>query len=88
MSTHQRGPRVSGRGGGALYSFVCTAYLAFVLSGTVTFVGSHLDVVPANSETWERNPFKLVVEVGTPTAVRMVCLDVRTPLVKKASHSP
>ena len=41
-----------------------------------------------SQETWERNPFKLVVEVGTPTAVRMVCLDVRTPLVKKASHSP
>ena len=34
------------------------------LSGTVAFVGSHLDVVPANPETWERNPFKLVVEVG------------------------
>ena len=36
----------------------------FVLSGTVSFVGSHLDVVPANPETWERNPFKLCVEVG------------------------
>lgn len=31
--------------------------------GTVTFVGSHLDVVPANPETWERNPFQLKVEV-------------------------
>ncbi len=31
--------------------------------GTVAFVGSHLDVVPANPETWERNPFKLTVEV-------------------------
>lgn len=31
--------------------------------GTVTFLGSHLDVVPANPETWERNPFKLAVEV-------------------------
>ena len=31
--------------------------------GTVAFVGSHLDVVPANPETWERNPFKLIVEV-------------------------
>ena len=30
----------------------------------MAFVGSHLDVVPANPETWERNPFKLVVEVG------------------------
>ena len=32
--------------------------------GTVAFVGSHLDVVPANPETWERNPFKLTVEVS------------------------
>lgn len=32
--------------------------------GTVTFMGSHLDVVPANPETWERNPFKLAVEVS------------------------
>ena len=32
--------------------------------GTVAFVGSYLDVVPANPETWERNPFKLAVEVG------------------------
>ena len=31
--------------------------------GTVTFMGSHLDVVPANPETWKRNPFKLNVEV-------------------------
>lgn len=26
------------------------------------FVGSHLDVVPANPEGWERNPFELIVE--------------------------
>ena len=31
--------------------------------GTVAFIGSHLDVVPANPSTWERYPFKLVVEV-------------------------
>ena len=42
----------------------------FVLSGTVSFVGSHLDVVPANPETWERNPFKLCVEVG------VICVHV------------
>ena len=30
---------------------------------TVAFVGSHLDVVPANPETWERNPFKMTREV-------------------------
>ncbi|XP_019863918.1 PREDICTED: acetylornithine deacetylase-like [Amphimedon queenslandica] len=29
---------------------------------TVSFVGSHLDCVPANPETWERNPFKLTQE--------------------------
>mmetsp|Transcript_2757 Transcript_2757/g.9694 ORF Transcript_2757/g.9694 Transcript_2757/m.9694 type:complete len:428 (-) Transcript_2757:165-1448(-) len=29
---------------------------------TIAFVGSHLDVVPANPETWERNPFELSVE--------------------------
>ncbi|ETO86043.1 hypothetical protein F444_00365 [Phytophthora nicotianae P1976] len=29
---------------------------------TVAFVGSHMDVVPANSEGWERDPFTLTVE--------------------------
>ena len=29
---------------------------------TVAFVGSHLDVVPANPDDWKRNPFKL--EIG------------------------
>lgn len=33
-------------------------------TGTIAFVGSHLDVVPANPETWEKNPFKLIVEVS------------------------
>ena len=28
----------------------------------IGFVGSHLDVVPADPETWDRNPFKLCVE--------------------------
>ena len=32
-------------------------------TGTVAFVGSHLDVVPANPETWDRNPFSLTQEV-------------------------
>ena len=36
-----------------------------VCVGTVTFIGSHLDVVPANPETWDRNPFKLQIEVST-----------------------
>eukprot|EP01095_Lingulamoeba_sp_RSL-Kostka_P003418 TRINITY_DN143_c0_g4_i1.p1 TRINITY_DN143_c0_g4~~TRINITY_DN143_c0_g4_i1.p1 ORF type:complete len:447 (-),score=183.82 TRINITY_DN143_c0_g4_i1:162-1475(-) len=29
---------------------------------SIAFVGSHMDVVPANPETWERNPFELVRE--------------------------
>lgn len=29
---------------------------------TVAFIGSHLDVVPANPEGWDRNPFELSVE--------------------------
>lgn len=40
--------------------------------GTVAFVGSHLDVVPANPETWERNPFKLTVEVSTYVLYRIL----------------
>eukprot|EP00322_Chrysochromulina_rotalis_P014299 CAMPEP_0115855460 /NCGR_PEP_ID=MMETSP0287-20121206/14552_1 /TAXON_ID=412157 /ORGANISM="Chrysochromulina rotalis, Strain UIO044" /LENGTH=439 /DNA_ID=CAMNT_0003309611 /DNA_START=4 /DNA_END=1323 /DNA_ORIENTATION=+ len=29
---------------------------------SIAFVGSHMDVVPANPETWKRDPFKLTVE--------------------------
>eukprot|EP01029_Cantina_marsupialis_P029754 TRINITY_DN782141_c0_g1_i1.p1 TRINITY_DN782141_c0_g1~~TRINITY_DN782141_c0_g1_i1.p1 ORF type:complete len:433 (-),score=178.73 TRINITY_DN782141_c0_g1_i1:124-1422(-) len=29
---------------------------------TISFVGSHLDTVPANPEEWEKDPFKLTVE--------------------------
>ena len=32
-------------------------------NGTVSFIGSHLDVVPADPETWEWDPFKLTIEV-------------------------
>ena len=28
----------------------------------MSFVGCHLDVVPANPETWDIDPFKLTVE--------------------------
>ena len=28
----------------------------------MTFIGSHFDVVPADPETWERDPFKLTIE--------------------------
>ena len=31
-------------------------------SDSVAFVGSHMDVVPANPETWSRDPFKLTIE--------------------------
>ena len=31
-------------------------------SESTGFVGSHMDVVPANPETWNRDPFKLTVE--------------------------
>lgn len=30
--------------------------------GTLAFVGSHLDVVPANPEMWKRDPFALTIE--------------------------
>eukprot|EP01038_Epipyxis_sp_PR26KG_P006675 gene6675-9157_t len=33
--------------------------------GICSFVGSHLDVVPADPKGWERNPFKLTVEGDT-----------------------
>lgn len=46
-----------------LYTWQSQTLLCVCIVGTVAFVGSHLDVVPANPETWERNPFKLVVEV-------------------------
>ena len=44
--------------------------------GTVGFVGSHLDVVPANPADWERNPFKLVQEVG----YYVLCLSITMQL--------
>lgn len=34
-------------------------YNADCTDGIVTFIGSHLDVVPANPETWDRDPFTL-----------------------------
>ena len=44
-----------------------------LITGTIAFVGSHLDVVPANPETWERNPFKLAVEVRV--VYRQLCIE-------------
>ncbi|CAH0479315.1 unnamed protein product [Peronospora belbahrii] len=32
------------------------------ITPTLAFVGAHMDVVPANPETWERNPFLLTIE--------------------------
>lgn len=36
-------------------------------NGTISFIGSHLDVVPGKPEEWEegRNPFELKIEVTT-----------------------
>ena len=35
-------------------------------NGTISFIGSHLDVVPGKPEEWEdgRNPFELKIEVS------------------------
>ena len=51
-------------------AIILCLYLLIAILGTVAFVGSHLDVVPANPETWERNPFKLAVEVLNSTTCR------------------
>ena len=50
-------------GGCGLACFASPHDCVCVCAGTVTFIGSHLDVVPANPETWDRPPFKLKVEV-------------------------
>ncbi len=47
---------VDGRGN------VIIRYPGTVPGKVCSFVGSHLDVVPANPTSWERNPFKLTVE--------------------------
>ena len=52
--------------------------------GTCSFVGSHLDVVPANPETWEVDPFKLTVDGdklfgrGTTDCLGHVAMIVRS----------
>lgn len=51
---------------------------------TVAFMGSHMDVVPADPETWERDPFTLIVEGdklygrGTTDCLGHVALVTRT----------
>ena len=40
----------------------CSALRASLAGGACSFVGSHLDVVPANPETWNCDPFKLTVD--------------------------
>lgn len=53
---------------------------------TLAFVGSHLDVVPANPEGWARDPFTLTVEGdklygrGTTDCLGHVALMTRTSL--------
>ena len=44
------------------YEYYLLRYI-LCIAETIAFVGSHLDVVPANPANWDRNPFKLVVEV-------------------------
>eukprot|EP01050_Picozoa_sp_SAG11_P012233 SAG11_NODE_1348_length_5137_cov_3.785232_7_plen_161_part_00 len=44
--------------------------------GTVAIVGSHLDVVPANPETWTVDPFKLTVEGDKLYGVRKFHVSV------------
>ena len=52
-------------------------------AGTIGLIGSHMDVVPANPETWQRDPFKLVREGdrlygrGTTDCLGHVCLITR-----------
>lgn len=54
---------------------------------TLAFVGSHMDVVPANPEGWARDPFSLTVEGdklygrGTTDCLGHVALMTRTCLV-------
>ena len=61
-----------------------TAALPMGAGGTCSFVGSHLDVVPANPETWEVDPFKLTVDGdklfgrGTTDCLGHVAMIVRS----------
>ncbi|TFJ85460.1 hypothetical protein NSK_002970 [Nannochloropsis salina CCMP1776] len=60
---------------------------------TTAFVGSHMDVVPANPEGWERNPFELTREGdmlfgrGTTDCLGHVAL-ITELLVQIAEHRP
>ena len=48
-------------------------------NGTISFIGSHFDVVPANPDEWQRNPFKLTIEVKNYSilhGVNDLCLSV------------
>jgi len=47
---------VEGRGN------VVITYWGQTEGSSIAFVGAHLDVVPANPEVWDRDPFKLTVE--------------------------
>ena len=41
---------------------VIVTYAGTEPGASIAFVGCHMDVVPANPETWDRDPFKLSVE--------------------------
>ena len=71
-----------------LYSgwFVCVCvHNSACDTETVTFIGSHLDVVPANPETWERHPFKLQVEVATLSSVNLSLFLLLLTYLKKVN---
>ena len=40
--------------------------------GSISFIGSHLDVVPGKPEEWEtgRNPFELSIEVSNDNCIK------------------
>lgn len=61
--------------------------------GSVAFVGAHMDVVPANPENWDRDPFKLNIEGdklygrGTTDCLGHVAL-ITEVMISLATHKP
>lgn len=61
---------------------------------TINIVGSHMDVVPANPESWDRDPFSLTVEGdklygrGTTDCLGHVALVTRKQKRYRQTFSP
>ncbi|CAI5727166.1 unnamed protein product [Peronospora destructor] len=57
---------------------------------TIAFVGAHMDVVPANPEGWERDPFRLTIEgdklYGRGTTDCLGHVALMTELLKQLAH--